>query len=126
MIANVNSHFSQNPPRADIQRSKFSRPQKHITTFSAGKLIPVYIDEVLPGDTFSIRPSVLCRMSTPIFPVMDDCFLDLYAFFSPDRVLWDRFQEFMGENKTAPWFNEQNANLKIPSITDGLSEGQTT
>ena len=124
-MINSNSRFSMNPPRADIRRSSFNRPQQVKFTMSAGKLIPFYVDEVLPGDTFKIDLSALCRMSTPIFPVMDAAFLDVYFFYVPDRLVWEHFVEFMGENKTAPWYSETNANLKIPSITDGLSEGQT-
>lgn len=124
-MINSNSRFSMNPPRADIRRSSFKRPQQVKFTMSAGKLIPFYVDEVLPGDTFKIDLSALCRMSTPVFPVMDAAFLDVYFFYVPNRLVWEHFVEFMGENKTAPWYSETNANLKIPSITDGLSSGQT-
>lgn len=84
-------------------RTRFNRDQTILTTFDAGKLIPFYVDEVLPGDTFSVDTAAIIRMSTPKYPVMDDSFIDFYYFFCPNRILWDNFKHFMGEVEEKPW-----------------------
>lgn len=84
-------------------RTRFNRDQTVLTTFDAGKLIPFYVDEVLPGDTFSVDTAAIIRMTTPKYPVMDDSFIDFYYFFCPDRILWDNFKYFMGEVEETPW-----------------------
>lgn len=89
-------HFSQ-IPRADIPRASFKIQHTHKTTFDAGYLIPVYCDEVLPGDSFSVRMTAFARMSTPIFPIMDNLHLDSFFFFVPNRLVWNNWQRFMGE-----------------------------
>lgn len=89
-------HFSM-VPRADIPRSTFNIEHSHKTTFDAGFLIPVYVDEVLPGDTMSLNATMFCRMSTPIFPVMDNLYLDSFFFFVPARLVWTNWLRFMGE-----------------------------
>jgi len=88
--------FSQ-VPKSNIQRSVFNRSHTHKTTFSAGKLIPILVDEILPGDTFNVNMTAFARMSTPLYPVMDNLHLDVQFFFCPSRILWDNFQKFMGE-----------------------------
>lgn len=84
-------------------RTRFNRDQTILTTFDAGKLIPFYVDEVLPGDTFSVDTAAIIRMTTPKYPVMDDCFIDFYYFYCPNRILWDNFKHFMGEVEETPW-----------------------
>lgn len=84
-------------PRADIPRSSFKIEYAHKTTFDAGYLIPIYLDEVLPGDTFKLKMTAFARMSTPIFPIMDNLHLDSFFFFVPNRLLWDNWVRFMGE-----------------------------
>lgn len=84
-------------------RTRFNRDQTILTTFDAGKLIPFYVDEVLPGDTFSVDTAAIIRMTTPKYPVMDDSFIDIYYFFCPNRILWDNFKYFMGEVEETPW-----------------------
>lgn len=106
--------FSDAPVNLDLQRSKFQRNFNHKTTFKEGDLVPVYFDEVLPGDTFSLDSSFLVRMSTPIFPVMDNSAIDLYFFFVPNRLVWSHWQEFCGENTSAPW--TQNTEYQIPQM----------
>ncbi len=106
--------FSDAPVNLDLQRSKFQRDFNHKTTFKEGDLVPVYFDEVLPGDTFSVDSSFLIRMSTPIFPVMDNAAIDLYFFFVPNRLVWSHWQEFCGENTSAPWTN--TTEYQIPQI----------
>lgn len=98
-----NHEFRSNPVDVSIERSRFDFNSNLKTTFDQGDLVPIYCTEVLPGDTFSMDTSLLCRMSTPIFPVMDDAFLDLYWFFVPNRILWDKWKNFLGENTSGPW-----------------------
>jgi len=88
--------FSQ-VPRADIPRSSFDRTHTYKTTFNAGFLVPVYVDEVLPGDTFNLRLTAFGRLATPLHPFMDNVFLDTFFFFVPLRLVWSNFQRFMGE-----------------------------
>ena len=113
MTRNAESRFSH-LPSADIQRSKFFRPTQHKTTFNAGELIPIFCDEVLPGDTFSMDMASLIRMSTPIFPTMDNAYLDTYFFFVPTRLVWEHWKEFNGENTQSYW--TQTVEYEIPQI----------
>lgn len=95
-------------------RTRFNRDQTILTTFDAGKLIPFYVDEVLPGDTFSVDTAAIIRMTTPKYPVMDDSFIDFYYFFCPNRILWDNFKHFMGEVEEEPWMPEKT--YAVPQI----------
>ncbi len=88
--------FSQ-VPKATIPRSSFDRSHGLKTTFDAGLLIPILCDEVLPGDTFSLKLHALARMSTPIFPLFDNLFLESFFFFVPNRLIWDNWEKFMGQ-----------------------------
>lgn len=86
-------------PSVSISRSKFRRPSQHKTTFNLGDIVPIYVDaDILPGDTVSLDLASLVRMSTPIAPIMDNIFIDYYAFFTPNRLLWSDWKKFMGEN----------------------------
>lgn len=96
------ANFSQTV-HASIPRSKFIRGSSLKTTFNCGDLVPVYIDEVLPGDTRQISLQALSRLSTPLFPTMDNIILEFYAFFVPNRLVWDGWEELHGENKTGAW-----------------------
>lgn len=113
MNRNKDAGFNQ-VPRLDITRSRFKRRQDIKLTMNAGQLIPFYVDEVLPGDTFSIDQAAIIRMTTPIFPVMDNCHMDIYYFNVPCRILWKNFKRFMGENDTKPWAQTQE--YTIPQI----------
>jgi hypothetical protein len=84
-------------PKADIPRSAFKIQKTHKTTFDAGFLVPVYVDEVLPGDTFNLKMTAFARLATPITPVMDNLHLDSFFFFVPNRLVWNNWQRFMGE-----------------------------
>lgn len=113
MNRNKDAGFNQ-VPRLDITRSRFKRRQNVKLTMNAGQLIPFYVDEVLPGDTFSIDQAAIIRMTTPIFPVMDNCYMDIYYFFAPNRILWKNWKRFMGENDNGPWVQTQE--YTIPQI----------
>lgn len=93
----VNPHKFAMIPRAEIPRAKFNRQFTHKTTFDAGELIPIYVDEVLPGDTFNVKMTAFTRMATPIYPVMDNLYLDTFFFFVPNRLVWSNWVKFMGE-----------------------------
>ena len=117
MNRNNESHFNQ-IPQTFISRSRFKRDQNVKFTFDAGKLIPFYVDEVLPGDTFSVDTIGLVRMTTPIFPVMDNAYLDVYYFFVPNRIVWENWKEFCGENTAGAW--EQTEKYSVPQINIGV------
>lgn len=106
--------FARSVSSVNITRSRFSRPSGHKTTFDAGELVPIYLDEVLPGDTVSMDTAAVARMSTPIHPVMDNAFLDIYYFYVPMRLVWDYAKEFFGENTSGPW--EQPTEYTIPQV----------
>ena len=86
-------------PKADIPRSKFDCQSTHKTTFDAGYLVPVYVDEVLPGDTFNLNMTAFARMATPLYPVMDNMHLESFFFFVPNRLIWNNWQKFMGQQE---------------------------
>lgn len=90
-------HRFSNVPEANIQRSRINRSFTYKTTCSEGYLIPFYNDIMYPGDTFIGRATIFGRMATPVFPVMDNLFVDTFYFGVPWRLVWDKFQEFMGE-----------------------------
>ena len=92
----VSTHQFSMIPRADIPRSSFQIQTAHKTTFDAGYLVPVYVDEVLPGDTFNLKMTAFARLATPLFPVMDNMYLDSFFFFVPNRLLWSNWEKFMG------------------------------
>ena len=96
-MRSVMNHSFSRVPRADIQRSSFNRSHGYKTTFDSGYLVPFYIDEIVPGDTFNLRTSIFARLATPIVPFMDNSFLDVFHFFVPNRLIWDNWQKFNGE-----------------------------
>ena len=96
-MKSVMQHSFSQVPRADIPRSSFNRTHGYKTCFDAGKLIPFYVDEAIPGDTFNLNATLLARLNTPIYPIMDNMFLDTFYFAVPIRLIWDNFQKMMGE-----------------------------
>lgn len=96
-IPSVMSHSFSQVPKAEIPRSSFDRSSGRKTTFSAGYLVPVFCDEVLPGDTFNLNATFFARLATPLHPIMDNMRLTSFFFFVPFRLLWDNWQRFMGE-----------------------------
>lgn len=95
-MRSVMSHSFSQVPTAEIQRSVFDRTHGHKTTFDAGYLIPFYVDEALPGDTFRLSATMLARLNTPIFPIMDNLHLDTFYFSVPMRLLWENWEKFNG------------------------------
>lgn len=103
MSRNAESRFAINPTSIDIGRSTFDRSASVKTSFNVGEIIPFYIDEVLPGDTFNVRTSKVVRLQTLLTPVMDNIYLDTYFFFVPNRLVWKHWKEFNGENTESAW-----------------------
>ena len=112
-VMTAQQHFSQ-VPKANIQRSKFDRSHALKTSFDAGLLIPVFCDEVLPGDTFTLNQTAFARLATPLKPIMDNVYLDTQFFFVPYRLVWSHFQEFMGERKNP---DDDPTIYSIPTVT---------
>lgn len=113
----MNKLLMANERFADVEtvkarRSVFSIPFNHKFTMNAGSVVPFYSAEVLPGDSFDVSTTALCRMMTPIFPVMDNAFLEFAFFFVPMRLTWDHTKEFFGENRNSAW--TQNTEYTIP------------
>lgn len=102
-------------------RSKFDRSHQLLTTINEGDLVPIYCDEVLPGDTAKVQLNGLIRMSTPIYPIMDNCYLDIYFFFVPCRLLWEHWENMFGENDTNYW--AEKTEYSTPTCTIGGQSG---
>lgn len=114
MNRNVESRFALNPS-IDIARSQFDRSASIKTSFNVGQLIPFYVEEVLPGDTFNIQTSKVVRLQTLLTPMMDNIYLDTYFFFVPNRLVWEHWKELNGENTQSAWYPE--VEYQIPQIT---------
>lgn len=113
MNRNTPSRFSE-APQVDIQRSRFERSCNVKTSFNVGELIPFFVDEVLPGDTFEISTSKVFRMQTLKTPIFDNLFVDTYFFYVPNRIVWDHWQAFLGENQSSAWIPE--VEYSIPQL----------
>lgn len=92
-------HLFSQIPAADIPRSVFDRSHNYKTTFNSGYLVPFYVDEVLPGDSFKLDATLFARLATPVVPFMDNMYLETFFFFVPNRLVWDNWQKFNGEQK---------------------------
>lgn len=120
MNRNTESHFSL-APHVDISRSRFDRSASLKTSFNVGDVVPFFLDEVLPGDTFSVDTSKVVRMQTLLTPMMDNVYLDTYYFFVPNRLVWDHWKQFCGENTESAWIPETE--YTMPQITSPASTG---
>lgn len=114
MNRNAEQHYNQ-VPHAEIRRSRFKRDFSLLTTLNEGDLVPIYVDEVLPGDTFKIDLNGLVRMATPLYPVMDNCNMDVFFFFVPCRLLWEHFVNMMGQNDSTFW--AETTEYTTPQVT---------
>ena len=104
-------------PRADIPRSAFNMQKTLKTTFDSGYLVPFFCEEVLPGDTYNVNATIFARLATPIFPVMDNIHLDTFFFFVPNRLVWDNWEKFMGEQDNPG----DSISYVVPTITPGIT-----
>lgn len=109
------NRFALNPTSIDMPRSVFDRSCSLKTSFDMGKLVPIYIDEMLPGDTVSMDMAEVIRMGTPIAPIMDDLYAKISWFFVPYRVIWTHFKQFCGENDVSAW--TQTAEYTLPQTS---------
>ena len=109
----VSSHQFAMVPKAEIPRSSFDTQYAHKTTFDGGYLVPIYCDEVLPGDMHNVKATMFARLATPLFPVMDNLHLDTFFFFVPNRLVWTNWVKFMGE-QTNPG---DSTSYVVPTIT---------
>lgn len=114
MSRNQNSRFAINPTSIDMSRSTFTRNSSLKTSFNVGDIVPIYCDEVLPGDTFNVRTSKVVRLQTLITPMMDNLFLDTYFFFVPNRLVWNHWINFMGENTESAWI--PSVEYEVPQV----------
>lgn len=121
MNRNVESHFALNPTRIDLSRSTFDRSASVKTSFNAGDIVPFFLEEVLPGDTFNVKSSKVVRMQTLLTPMMDNVYLDTYYFFVPNRLVWKHWREFNGENTESAWIPETT--YEVPQITAPADTG---
>ena len=115
MNRNVESHFALNPTNIDMSRSTFDRSHSVKLSFNVGDVIPFYVDEVLPGDTFKVKTSKVVRMQPLATPIMDNIYLDTYYFFVPNRLTWSHWREFNGENTKSAW--TPTTEYEVPQLT---------
>lgn len=108
-------NFNDNPISLDISRSRFRRDSSVKFSGNVGEVIPFYVDEVLPGDTFQVRTSKVVRLPTLLTPVMDNMYLDTYYFFVPNRLVWEHWKEFQGENTESAWIPQTE--YTVPQVT---------
>lgn len=120
-MKSVMNHTFSMIPEVSISRSSFDRSSGYKTTFNEGYLIPFFVDEVLPGDTFQLTASLFARLSTPIVPFMDNVFLETFFFYVPSRLLWDNFQKFMGEQENP----DDSTDYIIPTIKVKNAQSQS-
>lgn len=118
MNRNSEQHYAQ-VPHAEIRRAKFQRDFNLLTTMNEGDLVPIYLDEVLPADTFKINLNALVRMATPLYPVMDNAYMDFYFFFVPARLLWKHFQNLMGQNDNTFWAEKTEYTTPVTTAPEG-------
>jgi len=116
-MTRIAQHDFSRSPQALIPRTKFNRTHTHKTTFNAGQLIPIYVDEALPGDTFSCNVTFFGRISTLLFPIMDNLHVDLHFFFCPTRLVWEHWENFNGANIPD---TDSSTDYVLPTITSGV------
>lgn len=109
----VRGHRFSDAPAMYMKRTKFDRSHVYKTTFDSGKLIPVFVDEVLPGDTTRLSVNYFARLATPIKPIMDNIYLDWFFFFVPNRLVWEHWQNFCFEQEDP----DDSTDYVIPTVT---------
>ena len=110
-------------PQANIPRASFNRTHGYKTTFDAGWLVPIFVDEVLPGDTFSLNMTAFARLATPIFPIMDNMFLESFFFFVPCRLIWSNWKKFNGEQASITSSTDYILPTTTAPAVGGVPEG---
>jgi len=120
-MKSVMRHQFSQVPKATIQRSSFDRSHGLKTTFDAGYLVPIYVDEALPGDTFNMRLTTFARLATPLHPIMDNMFADVFFFAVPIRLVWSHFVNFMGEQDNPT----DTTSYLVPTMNNGATANVT-
>ena len=115
-LPTVMKHEFSRVPQADIQRSTFNRSHGLKTTFDAGYLVPIFVDEVVPGDSFNVKAHGFGRLATPIYPVMDNLYVETFFFFVPNRLIWDNWEKFNGAQDNPG----DSTSYLVPQLTLGL------
>jgi hypothetical protein len=115
------SHEFSRVPQAEIQRSTFNRVHGLKTTFDSGLLVPIYVDEVLPGDTFQLNATGFGRLSTPLYPVMDNMYVETFFFYVPNRIIWDNWEKFNGAQDDPG----DSTDYLVPQIVDATIAEET-
>lgn len=114
------SHVFSRAPQATIPRSKFNRSHGHKTTFNAGYLVPILCDEILPGDTLNLRMTAFARLATPLFPLMDNMYLETYFFSVPYRLVWNNWEKFNGAQANP----DDSTDYTVPTLSaTNIAEG---
>ena len=116
MNRNLNERFSL-VPDINIQRSRFDRNCSVKTSFNIGEVVPFFVDEVLPGDSFQLKTNLLARMQPMVSAPLDDLWLDTYYFFVPNRLVWQHWKEFNGENTESAWY--PSVEYSVPLLNSG-------
>ncbi len=118
----VMSHKFSEVPRAEIPRSSFDRSHGHKTTFDAGYLVPIFVDEALPGDSFNLKMEGFARMATPIFPIMDNAYMDTFFFAVPVRLIWENWELFNGAQVNPG----DSVNFLVPKIVTAAGVAESS
>lgn len=118
-MKSVMTHQFSQIPQANIERSSFDRSHGYKTTFDSGYLVPFYVDEVLPGDTFNVNATTFARLATPACPIMDNMYLDTFFFYCPSRLLWNHWVNMNGE-QTNPG---DSTDYLVPTLSGNFKEG---
>ena len=121
VMSDVVGHFARSP-QANIPRSVFNRSHGHKTTFDAGYLVPILVDEALPGDTFHLKMTGFARMTTPIFPIMDNLYMETFFFAVPYRLVWSNWEKFNGAQDNPG----DSTDFVIPQVTAPAVGGWTS
>ena len=118
----VMEHQFSEVPRVDIPRSTFNRSHGHKTTFDADYLIPIIVDDVIPGDTYSVNVNFFARLATPLFPIMDNMYLETFFFFVPYRILWNNWEKFCGSQEDPA----DSIDFTIPAVNNAAVDMSLT
>ena len=118
MNRNIEAHFSR-VPTVNHPRSTFDRSYSHSTSFDFGKCIPLAVEEVLPGDTVTMQTNKIVRLQTLLAPTLTNMYMDTYWFFVPNRIVWDKWKQFMGENSTSAWIPTSDPPFPVLSSPSG-------
>jgi hypothetical protein len=120
-VNRATQHLFSQVPSTQIPRSVFDRSHGYKTTFNSGYLVPFYVDEVLPGDSFKLTATLFARLATPIVPFMDNLYLETFFFFVPNRLVWDNWQKFNGEQKNP----SDSTDFLVPTVSGTKVQNQT-